>query len=109
MQFASALCFKISCSRYRNVRLCSTCCLTYKYSNPSVIKNPPLSRQWEQGFVVRHHTCAAATQVLGFVFCFSQSLHMCVSTTYSTTKDCCKMVPVKTSAWTVTFTFSRLE
>ena len=38
-----------------------------------------------------------------------QSRHMCGSTTYSTTKACCRMAPFMTSAWMVSFTFSRRE
>ena len=38
-----------------------------------------------------------------------QISHISVSTTYSTTNVCWRMVPACTSFWTVSFTFSRRE
>lgn len=55
------------------------------------------------------HTCTTAVQVFGFAAALEQSGHMCVSTTYSTTKVCCSMAPLKTSLWTVSFVFSLRE
>lgn len=55
-----------------------------------------------------HNTCAQAVQMLVLVLARVQSMHMCGSTTYSTTKVCCRMAPFRTSACTVSFTLIRL-
>jgi hypothetical protein len=44
-------------------------------------------------------TCTHAIQLLGLAFCRLQSGHMLYSTVYSTTNVCCRMAPLKTSAY----------
>jgi hypothetical protein len=53
-------------------------------------------------------TCTHAVQLLGFALARLHSRHMWFSTTNSTTKPCCRMVPFMTSSWMVSFTLSRL-
>ncbi len=60
-------------------------------------------------YYTQEHTWAQAVQTLEFVLARVQSMHMCGSTTYSTTKVCCRMAPFITSACTVSFTLMRRE
>ena len=54
-------------------------------------------------------TCTTAIKVIFLAAALDQSGHMWVSTTYSTTKVCCKIAPLNTSLWTVNFVLSLRE
>mmetsp|Transcript_9116 Transcript_9116/g.31433 ORF Transcript_9116/g.31433 Transcript_9116/m.31433 type:complete len:208 (+) Transcript_9116:2403-3026(+) len=71
----------MSCSRKKKVRLWSTFCLTW----------------------------TLATHWFGFAACLVHTSHIWFVTTYSTTKVCCKMAPLKMSFCIVSLTLSLLE